>query len=674
MLAQNEKKILNLIKLAPTFIILVSVITIYIIIDSNNKNLDSFIKKIEQELIEKKKLLVKREVERVHSYINNETKRVKLEIKLDIKKRVNEAYSIINSIYQNNKEKDEKVIKKLIFDALREIRFNKNRGYYFIYTIDGINKMHPILPKLEGKSLWNFKDKKGLFISREFKKIAINHNEGFLTWWWTKPKDIKTEYEKIGFIKVFKPFNWYVGTGEYIYDYEEVLKKEILQRVRDIRFGENGYIFIIDKNGKMISHINSAMIGLDLKSENKNWVKTSKKAIEVGKKGEGYLTYLNKEPNTGELITKISFIKGFSHWGWSIGSGVYIDDLNSEFLEKKSELIKRNEEQLNKIIIVSILLFTFFISLSLYFSKNIKNRFLNYREKVAKKTSELILFNNNLEKKVKERTQELELTNKKLKSTIEDLSQTKEDLLLSQKMATLGELVSAITHELNTPLGIGITSISHISELTSKTKKLYQNEEMTENDFTSYLEDLTELSKIISINLNNTAKLVKSFKDVAVDQAIEEKREFNIKNYMDEILLALKSKIKKSNVQINVICDDKISLNTYPNYIFQIFTNLINNSILHGFSKDENGLINIEIIEENEIIKIIYKDDGKGIPEDLSNNIFDEYFTTKKGQGGTGLGLFIIKKILNEKLQGDIKLSTSYTKGVKFLINIQKNI
>ena len=197
---------------------------------------------------------------------------------------------------------------------------------------------------------------------------------------------------------------------------------------------------------------------------------------------------------------------------------------------------------------------------------------------------------------------------------------------------------------------------------------------MTEEYFMNFTKDTEELTKILTINLNNTKNLVHGFKSVAVDQAIEEKREINLLDYINEILLTLRSKTKKISVKIDVKCADNIILNTYPGFISQILINLINNSILHGFKDTLEKSISISIEEIENNIAITYIDNGEGIKDEIIDKVFDQYYTTKKNAGGTGLGLYIIKKIIIDKLKGNISVKKEQEKGVCFLINIPKSL
>lgn len=674
MLYKSEKRILNLMKIGPFFVILFSLLITLLIIENNNQLFEEEIKHIKESSIKEKKELIQREVQRLFTFISNEKKSTINRIKINNKTRVREAHTIAISIFERNKHKSKKEIIKLIKDALRNIRFNKGRGYFFVFELNGTNILHPILPHLEGKNLWDFKDVKGNYIVRELSTITKNKEEGHYTWWWKKPLDKRTEYEKIGYGKYFKPYDWFIGTGEYVSDYEKEFKKEILRKIDNMNYGKNGYFFVVDEKGLFLSHIKKSYIGLNrINLVDANGFYITKEIIKTAKKGEGYISYIGTiKPTTGKPARKTSYIKGIKDWNWAVGTGTYIDEIEKIVNKKRTQLEEKNKKQIIEIVIFSSIIFIFLFVLSIVFTNIIKRRFDEYKENVKNKNDKLEDLNNTLEEKVEKRTALIEKTNIKLKKTLSDLKEKEQDLISSEKMATLGELVSSITHEINSPLGISITSISHLEELSKKIKKSYQNENMSEDEFILYLDDTVELSKIISINLKSTASLVKSFKDIAVDQALEEKREFNIKNYLEEILLALKSKTKKVNMKIDITCEKDIKLNSYPNYIFQIITNLVNNSILHGFEKDKLGIISINISELEDSIEIIYKDNGKGIPQELKNNIFDQYFTTKKGKGGTGLGLFIIRKIVNEKLDGSITIDKTSNNGICFLIKIPK--
>lgn len=271
---------------------------------------------------------------------------------------------------------------------------------------------------------------------------------------------------------------------------------------------------------------------------------------------------------------------------------------------------------------------------------------------------------------VHKRTIELEKTNNELKKTIVDLKSTQKKLVDSENLASLGGLVAGVTHEINTPVGVGLTGITHFLEITQEIKNKYSSQEISQEEFEEYLDTSEELAKMIHINLDRTANLVRSFKQVAVDQSNEIKREFKLKAYIDEILLSIRNIVKKTKIDIKIIGDDDLKIYSYPGAYSQIITNLVINSIRHGFEKDDIGSIVISISKEDSNLNIIYKDDGNGISKENLGKIFDLFFTTKAENGGTGLGLNIVHNIITSKLEGTIECESQKGKGVQFTISI----
>ncbi|UTJ07640.1 ATP-binding response regulator [Arcobacter roscoffensis] len=261
---------------------------------------------------------------------------------------------------------------------------------------------------------------------------------------------------------------------------------------------------------------------------------------------------------------------------------------------------------------------------------------------------------------------------KQNEDTQNKLDETKKLLIEADKMAMIGNLVAGATHEISSPLGVGITSISHLTDISEKLKADYENEIMTQDNFESYLNSAIDLSKMTYINLQKASDLIKSFKTIAVDQALDDKKEFDLQSYLNEVIFSLNYVLKKVKVSVNIKASEKIQLNSYPGVFSQIFTNLINNSINHGFENLEEGNINITLSKNDNEIKIIYHDNGNGIDKEKLPNIFDKFYTTKKGKGGTGLGLNIIKDLVENRLNGSITCESSKKEGTSFEIILKK--
>jgi signal transduction histidine kinase len=265
-------------------------------------------------------------------------------------------------------------------------------------------------------------------------------------------------------------------------------------------------------------------------------------------------------------------------------------------------------------------------------------------------------------------------TTKKLSSTIENLEATKDQLIESEKMAAIGSLVAGVAHEINTPLGISVTATSLIYDKTKEIEQLLQERALTQKKLKSFTEIVKTSSKMSTTGLERVIVLLQNFKQVAADQIIEEAREINITSYIEEVMSTLASEMKSRNVTCHFTGNDEIMISTIPGALAQVFTNLVTNSVRHGFENAQNGSISIEVIDENDRVCIIYKDNGQGIKKEDINKVFKPFFTTKRNKGGTGLGMNIVYNIINQKLAGNIKLSSEYGTGVVYIIKLPKKI
>jgi signal transduction histidine kinase len=268
----------------------------------------------------------------------------------------------------------------------------------------------------------------------------------------------------------------------------------------------------------------------------------------------------------------------------------------------------------------------------------------------------------------------LEQKNTTLTKTIKDLKKAQEELVQKEKMASLGGLVAGIAHEINTPLGICVTATSHLSEEHNVIRKAYETGELTEDSLNEYFEEFQQGLKILSSNTRRAAELVKSFKQVAVDQSSNEVRVINVYQYIQEILLSLKPALKRVNHEINIDCPEHLNVGINAGAISQIFSNLIMNSIIHGFEGIEKGSIQVKISAKGNQLKIHYADNGKGIDAHSLGQLFEPFFTTKRGEGGSGLGTHLIYNLVHSSLNGTIKAQSEPKKGLAYLIKIPVSI
>ncbi|MDM8515019.1 ATP-binding protein [Desulfobacterales bacterium HSG16] len=286
--------------------------------------------------------------------------------------------------------------------------------------------------------------------------------------------------------------------------------------------------------------------------------------------------------------------------------------------------------------------------------------------------AELAEHRDHLENIVDERTAKLTRANMALEESMENLKKTQDDLVESRKMAALGGLVAGIAHEVNTPVGIGVTAASFLERKTTETNRLFNSGSLKRSDLEKYLNTATDSSASILLNLSRAAELIQSFKKLAVDQTSEEKRHFKLSEYLNNMLLSLRPKYKRTQHTITVDCHDDIVLYSYPGAFMQIITNLVVNSLYHGFENVEKGKMSIHVKDLGTKICITYKDDGEGMNQEQCNKIFDPFYTTRRTKGGTGLGMHIVYNLVTRTLGGKIDCESEPGNGAVFTIQIPR--
>ena len=278
-------------------------------------------------------------------------------------------------------------------------------------------------------------------------------------------------------------------------------------------------------------------------------------------------------------------------------------------------------------------------------------------------TGEDITMRNAAKKKLAARTQELA-------KTLETLQTTQAQLIQSAKMAALGRLVAGVAHEINTPVGTAIMMASTLENSTKTITADVAGGTLTQTAFQNYLEVATDASHLILENLNRAGELVQSFKQVAVDQTNLKDRTFAVKPYLQEVIINLTPQLKHTSHTVTLTGDDTLMLHSYPGALSQVITNLVINSITHGFSEDRPGHICIDVQQQDSQCVLNYSDDGVGISPENLDQIFDPFFTTAHHRGGSGLGLHLVYNLIIERLQGEIEVTSEVGEGTTFTVTL----
>ena len=269
---------------------------------------------------------------------------------------------------------------------------------------------------------------------------------------------------------------------------------------------------------------------------------------------------------------------------------------------------------------------------------------------------------------------ETELTNKhqQLRRSMNQLQQAQTQLVESEKMASLGALVAGIAHEINTPVGIGVTAVSYLDDRLNHLGRDVKNKTLTAKNMDKFLVEASESCSLLVTNLDKASHLIQSFKEIAVDQTSEAIREVNLNQYLGEVIISLQPKLKRTRHQIKVHCDEDIEVNCRAGALSQIFTNLIINSITHAFEENQAGLMEFELLQDEHWIYINYSDNGKGVSKEHLQRLFEPFFTTRRGQGGSGLGTHILYNLVIQSLHGAIQVDSTPGEGLHYKIKFPR--
>ncbi|MBP2291638.1 PAS domain-containing sensor histidine kinase [Azospirillum rugosum] len=257
---------------------------------------------------------------------------------------------------------------------------------------------------------------------------------------------------------------------------------------------------------------------------------------------------------------------------------------------------------------------------------------------------------------------------------LRELKETQASLIQAEKMASLGQLVAGVAHEVNTPIGITITGASQLVVLIDELAQKHADGTIKRSDFQRFLADGREMARLILANGTRAADLVQSFKMVAVDQSSDERRRFELKSYVDELLRSLRPTYKDlKGLDIAVDSPEGLEFDSYPGALSQVLTNLIINALTHAFTPDRPGRIAITARALTpDIVELEVADDGIGIPTAIQPKIFDPFFTTRRGRGGSGLGLHIVYNLVTGTLRGTIAVTSIPGEGTRFTLRLPR--
>lgn len=629
---KNEKQVLLLIKYAlPVFMLTLSIIITTFLYFDNKTKLAISKEKTKKELLENKKQLIKEQVNNISNYIMEEQQYTEDKLKESLIKRVHEAHKITTNIYdQFHQTHTKKELTLIIKTTLKDIRFNNNRGYFFVYDKKATNIIHPLVPKLEGKNLINYKDTKGTFVLKESIELLKNNDESYQEWYWRKTKGDLKEYKKIGFVKNIYELDWFLGTGEYVADFSKDIQKKVIEQISKFRFGENGYFIITDKNNNYISHINKDLIGKNAlkKLRDINDLKSVSIIEKTINKKKGFIYLKFYKPNSKKVSEKVIYLKTIPKWNWTVSTGFYEDDLIDIIKDNQNIISQKYNETLKNVLIISSLLTLLLMFLSFYISRIIEKKFNKYKKDIAHHINK---------------------------------NQRQHELLAQKtKLAAMGEMIENIAHQWRQPLSVITTA--------STGMKLHKD--------LNILDDIFFEESIISINssANHLSDTIEDFRDFFKPD--KEKTHFTLNDSVNKMTKLLSSHFKDEKIEIILKVED-IHIYNFERELLQVLLNIMSNARDAFKLSKYQKYVFIDIYKKNTQLSIEIKDNAGGIKEDIIKRVFEPYFTTKHQSQGTGIGLYMSQEIISKHMKGTIEVENitfeykdvSYT-GAKFTITL----
>ncbi len=602
--------------------------------------------KIRADYITRQKQIIKEEVDRVIDLISYEKSQSEKVTGQQIKSRVAEAYAIAQNIYAENKNirsKDE--IRKMILDALRPIRFENQKGYYFATRLDGIEMLFADRPEMEGKNMLKIQDTQGHYVVKDMINIVRQFSEGLYEYHWTKPGAKGDDYKKISFVKRFEPYNWFIGTGLYVDDIENRIKSELLETIGRIRFGKNrnGYIFVVSYDGTtLMNDTQRNLIGKNIwdltDPDGIKVIQEERKAVE-NPMGD-YIFYTWNKPATTKPSPKTSFIRGFKEWQWMVGAGVYLDDVEAVIGAMQETLYR----QIKLKIISLLLLIGGIVVIFLFLFSKLSRKLTNDINLFISFFNSAVSANKEIDRKSVQ-FEELDSIAKNANRMLRDKIQAEEEknklaeqVRRSQKMEAIGLMAGGVAHDLNNILS-GIVGYPEVL--------LYDlPEDSGQRTALEAIHESGQRAAAVVADLLTVARGVAGTREIHdLNSLVREYHEspecVKLKSLYPQITFTLQFDVEKAPILCSSVHVKKSLMNIVTNAAEAISGdgNICVSTRKQLVTEAAGADLNLE---PGDYFVLGVKDNGPGISAKDLEHIFEPFYTKKTmGRSGTGLGLAV---------------------------------
>lgn len=623
-------------------------------------------KKIETAYINSQKQTLQQEVSNVERIINYKRSKLDQLVNENIKQRVYYAHTIATHLYNKYKKtKSRAELESIIIEALRPQRFFAGRGYFYAISLNGTGKLNPITPQLEGTNMLSLKTKKDVYFIKELINVAKNKGEGFYRHTWTKP-DKKGEFNKVSFVKQFKPLNWLIGTGDYVSDVEQQIKQNILDQIGEIQFGKEGYIFVVNYDGNvMMNRGNRSLIGKNiLHIKDTNGVSVAKEVIKLAQTPgwDGFFSYTWKKLSSENVSQKVAYHKMVPDWGWYYGAGVYLDDINTVINQQKDQL--RNSLIFDLFLLGSALLLAIILIYRLAQRNSIElksdlDKLLDFFQHLSIKSKPLntdsLVFS-----ELKQLSDSANVMLENQKTAAAEKEKFQQQLQQSQKMDAVSQVVGGVAHDFNNLLGV-ILGFGEIleSKLTNDSKLLEYCRQIN----VAGLRGAKLTRKLLSL----TRQQATEAESCNVNELLNEEKNFLHKSLTAKINLKYKLNNDVWPVWIDRSDFEDAILNLCVNAMHAMKEGQQDSSIL---IKTNNIVIDqyrheFSSLEPGDYVQVSIIDNGVGMTRETEEKIFEPFYTTR--ETGTGLGLSQVYSFASRS-NGGIFVETKVGDGTTFTL------
>ncbi|CAK8724642.1 histidine kinase [Candidatus Electrothrix laxa] len=604
-------------------------------------NLKMELLQMEEDYIKNKKISVRESVLDFIRSIDMREKTTNNVLRNTLKDQVEQIHSIALHLYrQNATTMNKDALEKLIIEVIRPITFNNGRNYFFIRSMSGITKLWPPDPQQEEKSIYNNSNENKLQVFNSMFATARHHDSGFNEYLWPKPGEDKDKlFQEIAYIKYFEPFDWYIGSGDYLVEVERDAQQHVTNIINQhASRTDDEYMFILDlrsmKGGKkfatMLVNPNKPDPLDNLLSEDYQDMQGEKfreKFLNGLKEhGEVFVKYKDQKPGTDEIRPKMSYFKLYPKWSWIIARGFYFDDLIKQIDRIKEQHSKLFYEKIKISLAILCFILLSALCISLLFSHKVRTLFLSYRQRLEKSNRELT-----------------KAMDKAHAATI-----------------AKSEFLANMSHEIRTPMN----GIINLSELALET-------ELTDKQ-SDYMRKILFSSK----NLLEIINDILDFSKIEAGMLTIEKVYFDLPGLFDKLMLMFTEQSQRKNLQLLLDLPSNLPENVIgdPMRLYQVLSNLIGNAI--KFTEQGKIFITAQVVQqklERAVIKFTVSDTGIGIAEEKIALLFESFTqadnSTARKYGGTGLGLTICKRLVS-LMGGKLSVESEVDNGSNFSFSL----